>query len=1253
MKSLFALFFLFVLNLISIYPQFTNVTESALGFPPGSVTGRFSVYWVDINNDGLQDFQTSPYHFYLNNGDGTFTLRDASDLQAIISTTGLHRSTFADTDNDGDMDFIITPYYGYTTYFIENQGAPDYTFTGSVIFNHAANVFGGQPTFIDGNNDGIYECYLGMLGSWDPYAIGSDRYMVQSPVGTWHDSTAAYIPQLETGLYKRPTRGTVAADFDNDNDLDIFVPVYGISWNENWEDILWENDGTGHFTDIAMERGVAIEPHGRYGIGLASGASWGDFDNDGDFDLVVANIHGWAALYRNDDGYFTNITQQAGLFTTGPEKQWHNSAWIDYDNDGDLDLFLTQWYDFNWSYVFKNKGPEQLGFFEDVTQDLGLRDGSYFGTNDGIGAADYDKDGDMDIAFYCGNPDTTKGFYLMRNDLNFPVTDKHWLVLEMKGNGTTTALTAHGTKIKIYYPDGTASGLKQVESSSGDGIMNMIPVHFGLGKKDAVHVIKVIWTDGTVEYFDYNYIGNSVDQYATLEQGTGSPVSNVLFVDDDNTGFEDGSEEHPYNTITEAVTAAQTAYVIVVKAGTYQGPITFNGKKITVYGIDGPRYTEITGNGTDPVISVSGSDESNNYLSGLTLLGGSTGLYIDDASPSVRNMIIRNNSGAGGGGITIDNGSPNFLNVLIYANSSSDKGGAVRVNDGNVLFNHVTASMNTAPEGGGIYLGGGSSSEIVSSIFWGNDTLEIMMEGLSASDQLSVSYSDIQGGQDSVHTGTAGVLNWGEGNINLNPLFSDPQNGDFRLGVNSPCNGTGERGTDMGAVLSGSGQVYLGPRWYVAVDGSDINGDGSRQNPFATIETGVTFARNGDTVIIAPGTYEDAVNMNGKNITLASYALDFPDSNFVESTVITEISARQITYVGTEDSTSLLYGFTFYDGNGIDLLGNASPVIENCRFIDNSKEKGGAIYVDKGSPDIINCEFTDNYASESGGGIFASTQSNITVTGCSFTGNQAVINGGAIAFEGEAHHSVEFTLFTNNSADKGGAMYFYNAVVTFNNITSADNSAADGAGIYILLNAGIDMTNAILDNDPADEIKASTFIVPMTINLQYSDVTGGEGSFDVPDDVTVNWGTGMIAADPVFCPSDTMYTISEYSPCNGTGLNGANMGAMPVGCTIQETGEENELPKIFALYDNYPNPFNPATTIRYDLPSTAQVSLEIYSMLGEKAAVLVNGLQQAGSYELQWNAAGFASGIYFYKLDAKQQSDDKAFSQVRKMLLLK
>jgi len=89
------------------------------------------------------------------------------------------------------------------------------------------------------------------------------------------------------------------------------------------------------------------------------------------------------------------------------------------------------------------------------------------------------------------------------------------------------------------------------------------------------------------------------------------------------------------------------------------------------------------------------------------------------------------------------------------------------------------------------------------------------------------------------------------------------------------------------------------------------------------------------------------------------------------------------------------------------------------------------------------------------------------------------------------------------------------------------------------------------------------------------------------------------------------------------------------------------VPKEFKLEQNFPNPFNPTTTIQYQLPQDAKVTLKVYDILGSEVATLINAEQEAGYYEVNWNASNLASGVYIYRLQTG------SFVSVKKMMLLR
>jgi hypothetical protein len=99
--------------------------------------------------------------------------------------------------------------------------------------------------------------------------------------------------------------------------------------------------------------------------------------------------------------------------------------------------------------------------------------------------------------------------------------------------------------------------------------------------------------------------------------------------------------------------------------------------------------------------------------------------------------------------------------------------------------------------------------------------------------------------------------------------------------------------------------------------------------------------------------------------------------------------------------------------------------------------------------------------------------------------------------------------------------------------------------------------------------------------------------------------------------------------------------------TTSLANNKRDIPERFILSPNYPNPFNPSTTIKYDLPKQSRVKLVVYDILGREIATLVDEIQKAGSYQAVWNASRFASGVYFYRLQTG------SFTETKKLVLLK
>jgi PKD repeat protein len=347
--------------------QFTEQTGITL-----AGVDRGSIAWGDYDNDGYLDILlTGNYNLlqpiskiYRNNGDNSFT------EQTGIALTGVHDGSAAwgDYDNDGDQDILLTGATGNTAYnpiskIYRNNGDNSFTEQTGIVL---AGVYGGSGAWGDFDNDGDLDILL--TGNNNSYQAISTIYR--------NNSNNSFTEQSGINLTGISGKKVVWGDYDNDGDLDILLTGSGN---------IYRNNGDNSFTE---QTGINLT-----GVS-GSKVAWGDYDNDGDLDILLTgttgmspNLNRITKIYRNNGD--NSFTEQTGIILLG--ENGSSVAWGDYDNDGDLDIVITGYSSSgSISKIYRNNGDNSF-----TEQPIITFIGVFYSS--GVSWGDYDSDGDLDI----------------------------------------------------------------------------------------------------------------------------------------------------------------------------------------------------------------------------------------------------------------------------------------------------------------------------------------------------------------------------------------------------------------------------------------------------------------------------------------------------------------------------------------------------------------------------------------------------------------------------------------------------------------------------------------------------------------------------------------------------------------------------------------------------------------------------------------------------------------------------------------
>ncbi len=430
--------------------RFTDVTDVS---GTGDTGYGMAASAGDIDNDGDLDLYVCNFGqdtLYRNSGDGTFT--NITKIAGIDNSLWSIAAVYLDYDLDGDLDIFVV------NYLIYQLSMPVTKYKGIIGYGHPRSYEGTADVLYRNNGDGTFTNVA--------------------------DTAGLVNPSEGRGM------AAVVCDYDNDRFPDIYVA------NDTGRNFLYHNNGDGTFTDESLFLGVGYDENG---VAEGSmGVDVGDYNRDGWFDIIVANSEK-ATLYKlqnlgDDNFFFEEATVESLLQKPTLPYVGFSPLFIDYDNDGHLDIFcanghpqevieqLTDYETFaQRDQLFHNNGD---GTYTEVSQ----TSGTYFSealVGRAAASADYDNDGDIDIVIMNSNQRTV----LLKNEGG---NRKNWLGVKLVG--TQSNRDGIGAKVKLL--SGNITQIAEVKSGSSYASGSDLRLLFGLNNAEEVDSIVIEWPSG-------------------------------------------------------------------------------------------------------------------------------------------------------------------------------------------------------------------------------------------------------------------------------------------------------------------------------------------------------------------------------------------------------------------------------------------------------------------------------------------------------------------------------------------------------------------------------------------------------------------------------------------------------------------------------------------------------------------------------------------------------------------------------------
>jgi hypothetical protein len=496
----------------------------------------------DYDKDGWQDIYfvngrdrynrgiTKQNALYRNNGNGTFT--DVTDAAGVPGTNYGLGCVWGDYDNDGFPDLFVSQFGANVLY--HNNG--DGTFTDVTkkagVTGLESGLFHSGAVFFDYDRDGKLDLYVGSYVDLGPkaqrYCDIADGIKSSCAPAVYHGSPNALYHNNGDGTFTNVTAASKilqpdgknlsvgAYDWDNDGWPDVFVA------NDGQPAYLYENLHNGKFRETAETAGMAYNVHGQMMASMC--ISLGDFDNDGWLDLYISDFqknsdHVWR---NSGKGYFDEVSDEAGITMATKDVLSFGGGFLDYDNDGWLDIFIGNGHVYpeivqvSTDTLYKQHNSlfhnEKNGKFSEASASGGLNSLPLRAAR-GVAFADFDNDGYIDVLVANnGDPPT-----LLHNNA---LHKNHFVNFKLVGSKSNR--DALGARIKI-----AAGGINQIREIAGGGSylsQSELRANFGLGDSTTISTVEVTWPSGTHQTFR----DLPADHFYQLEESRPKPIEQSL-----------------------------------------------------------------------------------------------------------------------------------------------------------------------------------------------------------------------------------------------------------------------------------------------------------------------------------------------------------------------------------------------------------------------------------------------------------------------------------------------------------------------------------------------------------------------------------------------------------------------------------------------------------------------------------------------------------------------------------------------------